>query len=647
MLEKSSDGSAARDHQAITYTFRSLCEDNELVPLIEAIPDLVYGPNGVRSANLCLITPLLESSVPEMNILFRITDFMGKCASWNDPTLRARCTTACPKAIWCLAYMLIQVSSDKMSLSGIDSLQASPIARGAVRILKSSSILSTEFSTSALALVRLSQMYSLRRTLDLLEELLENNTTEKLEEVMKVLMNTIDMDWSLFPITIPSLSGSFAFFDLLVNIHLLAEERTFENLENTRQNLAQLRGSIMLPWDLVQAFILSEYLTNSVKARSLPYEFAETCNALFPRSFVEDDVITGDKHDAFCAPISQFKSVLPSDMNNRSDTVFIYSLRLFCLNQSLASSSSPGPAECREIIQRYIASRSSDVQAMITLCDNDQSHYMEFCVLQDLRQGTGHPDACLRATLTLLGNLYNILQSRSETLSRLLQFGKDVFAALKNPVSSSYYHHILYPFIRNLSNLTVCIDMIAELEARPSQVLFVPSTEFKEKLRVLLRDLLPSRNTSELEGIEPEWSKERLGSLIRSVTLAGIAKYVDQIADYTLPEDLPFYEQSFKMTCQYFGLVPSRLDDESQILFAQSIERLTNTRINFFPSIFTMLAQAGQDWLWLDCVEAARIIAAAIGHIEGSSHHLEQSRRTELFFRCLEVIDGVDTSSST
>ncbi|KAF5317902.1 hypothetical protein D9758_017795 [Tetrapyrgos nigripes] len=82
LLEKSLQGTSERDGQALVFTMQSLTDDDELLPMIEAIQDVLYNDNQygfyIREANVDLIMPLIMSDDPEVNIISRITQYLKR-----------------------------------------------------------------------------------------------------------------------------------------------------------------------------------------------------------------------------------------------------------------------------------------------------------------------------------------------------------------------------------------------------------------------------------------------------------------------------------------------------------------------------------------------------------------------------------------
>ncbi|KAF5317907.1 hypothetical protein D9758_017803 [Tetrapyrgos nigripes] len=82
LLEKSLQGTSERDGQALVFTMQSLTDDDELLPMIDAIQDVLYYDNQygfyIREANMDLIMPLIMSDDPEVNIISRITQYLKR-----------------------------------------------------------------------------------------------------------------------------------------------------------------------------------------------------------------------------------------------------------------------------------------------------------------------------------------------------------------------------------------------------------------------------------------------------------------------------------------------------------------------------------------------------------------------------------------
>ncbi|KAF7368117.1 hypothetical protein MSAN_00877900 [Mycena sanguinolenta] len=113
-----SEGRAKRDGRAMVWALRSLTSDDELEPFVEALPELVWGPNGRRHGYDNMINMLLESDlrlIPRIEALLRDPD-SGLLAA----DLQVRRQIFCIKALWALACFSVSEPSAQQSFPIFD-----------------------------------------------------------------------------------------------------------------------------------------------------------------------------------------------------------------------------------------------------------------------------------------------------------------------------------------------------------------------------------------------------------------------------------------------------------------------------------------------------------------------------------------------
>ncbi|KAJ7821931.1 hypothetical protein B0H14DRAFT_3732833 [Mycena olivaceomarginata] len=92
-----------RDQRAVQWTLDSLTDDIELLPFVEAIPDIICGPNGFRRANDTLFNGLLGTVDMNSPLVTRIYGLVaGTEGMLPEDPLRARRRTAGHRAVWAL-----------------------------------------------------------------------------------------------------------------------------------------------------------------------------------------------------------------------------------------------------------------------------------------------------------------------------------------------------------------------------------------------------------------------------------------------------------------------------------------------------------------------------------------------------------------
>jgi hypothetical protein len=93
---------ATRDSRALVWTVKSLADDTELEPFIEAIPDVLWGPSHRRYAYEGHIQKLMRN--PDLQLLPHIAGLLRSCRTGllsEEGNRRRRIT--CYKALWAIA----------------------------------------------------------------------------------------------------------------------------------------------------------------------------------------------------------------------------------------------------------------------------------------------------------------------------------------------------------------------------------------------------------------------------------------------------------------------------------------------------------------------------------------------------------------
>ncbi|KAK7038453.1 hypothetical protein R3P38DRAFT_2697118, partial [Favolaschia claudopus] len=96
---KPSDERASRDLKALVWTVKSLADDTELEPFVEAISDMLWGPRGWRRAHYKVLHNLVNN--PQTLLHARIVNLYNSCDTGIlTPTALKRRKIICSKALW-------------------------------------------------------------------------------------------------------------------------------------------------------------------------------------------------------------------------------------------------------------------------------------------------------------------------------------------------------------------------------------------------------------------------------------------------------------------------------------------------------------------------------------------------------------------
>ncbi|KAJ7132503.1 hypothetical protein C8R44DRAFT_978053 [Mycena epipterygia] len=248
-----------RDARAIVWTVQSLADDNELEPFVEALPDLIWGPTGRRTAHDDMIKLLLDTR--DLRLVSRIEGLLRSCDTGVLPRDReAHRRISCIKALWAIAYFSASNISTRLSFPVFDQqLLASRLNAGAEAPVVNSHL------TSAYSIVRWSGFCSLSSLVRDTISALENTLPLK---DLRSLLKTIQSEAQNRGYT--ELSGvlSSLITDQLVEIPVLI----------------QRSHDALFSFQDVACDILTEYLLSSARLETEPYEFEATCLIMVPRS---------------------------------------------------------------------------------------------------------------------------------------------------------------------------------------------------------------------------------------------------------------------------------------------------------------------------------------------------------------------------
>ncbi|KAF7344944.1 hypothetical protein MVEN_01657000 [Mycena venus] len=123
---ESSDERNLRDRRALIWTLKSLADENALEPLVESIPDLLWGPHGRRYHYDKSVMQLVTN--PDVRLSARIEDLLLSCDSGlltYDAMIRRQ--ILCLKALWCIASLIDHAASRKVANDVFDLSLTGPV----------------------------------------------------------------------------------------------------------------------------------------------------------------------------------------------------------------------------------------------------------------------------------------------------------------------------------------------------------------------------------------------------------------------------------------------------------------------------------------------------------------------------------------
>ncbi|KAJ7156316.1 hypothetical protein C8R46DRAFT_1004732 [Mycena filopes] len=104
IFQRAREASGQRDCRALIWTMKSLADDDELEPFIEAIPDILWGPHGRRWIDDDYIQTLVAH--PQLQFTRRVDSLLRNAASGLlSKEASSRRQIACLKAIWAICSL--------------------------------------------------------------------------------------------------------------------------------------------------------------------------------------------------------------------------------------------------------------------------------------------------------------------------------------------------------------------------------------------------------------------------------------------------------------------------------------------------------------------------------------------------------------
>ncbi|KAK7462722.1 hypothetical protein VKT23_007310 [Stygiomarasmius scandens] len=645
MLEKSLQSSSDRNRQCMIYTMKSLNHDTELLPMLEAIPQAVLGPQGtVRLENYAIVAPLYQSSNPEENVISRITSFLSVSGRSANPTRQEKDVQTSLMALSSLACLAIE-----HTIRNPRSDHDPPVFwfdHKLLNIFKSSTVTKNHDHVSALALMRTSRLQSIKHCIDVVASQLTSVGTPARER-LRMAKDTFgavtlqDIHWKS-----EVFRQRFRELDSVLQDGCapdVSESRAEDLVDNAKRLVSELRSNSR--WKAALISVLGRFIGGVMKAKTIPVDTELTyrliCSimphvALFDQSLeVERD--EGQESYAYDLFVPN-PEVIPPEF-------FVMVMRLFAATKYPLSL-----PRWRENLESYF--RRTTINQSTYILDQDVGSIYEDCILQDLRDNNAtDPYACV---LLIRGIYLGLrLHAWDHVAPRLRIFAKQVFELIP-ALSENFTREQLWPSRNAYTEWVLCKCVLNRLSDFTSHHLYLlydggppPKSEILDDIRSLGQRLfpnfsLPDRPSPCTADQHEEWAG-KLETLVMSMNLSIAAKFIALSAeDYGnsfafgdwrgMGLHLPFYS--------------GRVFEGAQLQFAEGVRTLFsiapwNQPEDSGPSyVFrTRVFYYSKDWSWLTDLKSARILSKAIKqHKEDGKFKGMVGYEQQLFDRCKEII---------
>ncbi|KAK7468442.1 hypothetical protein VKT23_002955 [Stygiomarasmius scandens] len=608
-----------REPKAMEFALGSLTDDSELLPLLEAIPDVVYGSDGVRSANFPLITPYLISDSPTLNLVSHMSAFANNPSAWVDEKFSARCLTAFPRAIWSLAMVAnvaasphnrLPMQDDWLTSRAIISLRTFPymidvdiaeIWFDRVLVAKLNPFDPPNHScASAAALAQLSQICSLKCRIAAIEakskQLLKGSAELESVEALSQYMR----------------HSYFRLMQLTWTYHVL-EDETWEGLDILQQGLQLgselphqaevLSKSLDLSNKILKEapiYIRGQYLENTIGFEPIDfYMLDETCS-LFERVLLDWEVANVSVEDGdddsikryLSQPLIRIAGIKYKDAS--SDKLFVRAVEHFCTDEEWAYSQNRKPVMVREIILDYFVKKTFQPTSVY----RQSANHLEACIMAEFGRPQGNPDKYFPAIWLLLqcldenNILYHYVRNRG--------LAKKIFSQIRDYKTLGEYavKHRLYSLLRAFADGVVCVEFSLNLVKKEN-----PSNDLSQCIQALAAELLHECDEFAF--------RSYLGTLI-------LIAITNLVVECRVGEYQSLCSELFAWTLSMINsLALEDIDEANQVQFAESLRRTlsrNDTEVEG-PKIdkaqfgfMNTLRRRDLTWKWLTSAKAADIL---------------------------------------
>ncbi|KAF5369499.1 hypothetical protein D9758_002513 [Tetrapyrgos nigripes] len=682
LLEKSLQGTSERDKRALVFTMQSLTDDGELLPMIEAIQDVLYYDNKsnpffhdyIRRANVDLIMPLIMSDDPEVNIISRITQYLKRSQvvpAPKDSLIHGQGSMPpVYSLVYTLMYMLVTTprqATDKSQMLNEQHVQ-------------------THLTFTEDLLLHIAGLFEHRKSLSSTLALLRFRWMSCIWDVVALISRILDDMKKANGQNIPASALREQISHLNKIWESLDESRMHYVLSTSRPNYysdnfhklprtLKLAGEVLMKWGMsvwelpeeletaldklkqddtwavTRSTILFEYLHHAVTMfpeigiSELPPDFERTWYIIYPRRSLYSVDLPMNPEDLYVYPLRTLSDWLLDQSTTIDNKVDLWMEKYMQLFFSIKDAqSNPDLATWgRNLFLRYFSRRAKEAVAKTP---HDSGWFNRFiysgnyrplvgeCVIQNIRHETVPESLTCEAAFlfSLLGTLNNGLSALSELWKILDDSDK---------TSSTQNTDILFLWI------TLSLINIYRISWR------IQIEEENEELQSMEVTLLQRYLSDDL--ISP-LSRETLRPSLR---VALYTEWLDQLI-----QNKPFAQLDLcNIFHRYqigFPLVTTDLEvnKKLQIRFAEIYSSFITDMVSedagpdnyldrVHPSVYGFFVEYSHVWDWITDRECAKTIMEAIQKYKSCFDRGEEiEAQGSLFARCLEVRGQLPASDS-
>ncbi|KAJ6460441.1 hypothetical protein DFH09DRAFT_1383251 [Mycena vulgaris] len=614
MERRSQESPKIRDQHAIQWTVAALTDDSELIPFVEAIPDIVHGAKGFHRANDYLLHPLLYTQEPHLAIWPRVVNLLRSSTTLppSDPVRIPR-LTMCLRAIWALAK-----TGGEQTISPTSSPTAFYFDRGTFRALEDPRLDRT-YTVSVRAAVQHKLLTDLRSHCQYVLQCLDGWELASISSrrlsllLIRSALDTTLKEGEFY-------AGDEGYFHLdtesqdifrvlrasyTLRIDLTRDtppEEIQKEIQGEIQTLASLRNILRSErrWANAHLGPLSWYLRDSLKAGLCPYEFDLTTQELI--SCVRFADRSAHVHSAFESLLS-ISSYSP-DIDKMAKIVF----RLLPFVDPMKFRSS------MNALYHYLLNRNADEATLAYLLDNEYLPRLMSAIAKDVENGA--PESCLRTIWLLTSHIIaQNLDQQSGAFQAFIAFTNDLsrkLPAQATPLKSDVQAFVLA--IVQWIGIHKLSDEIAEEDAYPSSTVNVRAIAVNFRRHHVLLQFFPE-NANDIDADRTVFQiYDVLANQISEISLVLLTTFLGAyIAKNRLPSSAQLLRSCLERRPNFDGAVSA----EAQRSFAAAILSLLqgfedNPIDSEFEEVVKNTVSASYYWSWMHDPTCASILLEAL-----------------------------------
>ncbi|KAJ6556988.1 hypothetical protein DFH09DRAFT_1488686 [Mycena vulgaris] len=264
-----------RDERAVLWTLDSLTDNTELLPFVEAIPEIIYGPGGFRHIDDHLFRLVLHASDSHTSLANRILALLWSAETLPlDDPLHSRRQTEGLRALWALGIVASRLPPAPITaVYGIEETSLNALT------------IPVTYRIALDAVIKYARLRKIKRRFEEIEGILFGrpiSTARERKKLVRVLrgeMAGLEMAVRGYEAAAPELNSALQILDWVTASN--PEDRaSHDNFIIARGVIRDLNSDQL--WSMHFAQIAVELLTGSFWAGLAPYRLLATCEEILP-----------------------------------------------------------------------------------------------------------------------------------------------------------------------------------------------------------------------------------------------------------------------------------------------------------------------------------------------------------------------------